>query len=357
MNKTASAYLDEAGKFVTSAIPYVNVANLPGSIAGHIEDPTGEKELKDLNTNESTKAYSLIPGIGAYRSAKRLSNVHKMYGAESPRAKAVHQVVGPATQALLSTLIGAGIGGVVGNMASKYLPDDEMPDGLSKEVAATSAGALTGAGIGATSSVAASLIGAVAAAISKTRTAEEQREASNAGSLAHYLVPGYGTYDRFKTLGHSNTIGKKASISDTIKSKLREKMHEHIDSPNNTIVHMEGSKFNPHKLGPLYRDRVIKTQHDLVDANDLERTKSIANKFNSYARDIHQELTGGDGINQHTINTRMPSYGLWGAGGAIAGSAIAGEGNRVLGGATGLILGMLANYGRRKLTYGELVKW
>lgn len=135
--------------------------------------------------------------------SKRLANTHKVYGSESPRAKALNQGLGPSTQILLSTLIGGGIGGVLGSAFGNDI-------GIG-----TGSGIASGAGIGMASGAilgaGSQLVGALAAALTRTRTAEEQRKASNQGSLRNHLIPGYGMYDYFKTLGHSNYVSMDPS--------------------------------------------------------------------------------------------------------------------------------------------------
>ena len=199
LNKSASSYVDSLGEIITSSIPYVNVGNTIGAVAGYLEEPTGRKELEGLNkANTKNKSYSLIPGIGAYRNVKRITNTHKAYGAKSSRAKAIHQAIGPATQVLLSSLIGAGIGGVVGGVFGDNIGVGKVTGIAGGAGIGMSAGAAIGAG--------SQLVGALAAALTRTRTAEEQRKASTQGSARNYLIPGYGTYDHFKTLGHSNYV-------------------------------------------------------------------------------------------------------------------------------------------------------
>lgn len=57
------------------------------------------------------------------------------------------------------------------------------------------------------------------------------------------------------------------------------------------------------------------------------------------------------------LKARIPSYLLWGGGGALLGRLIAGKKRRLLGYGIGAATGVLANYLRRKSYYGGLVGW
>lgn len=200
MYKYASAVTDVGGEYLTSAIPYVNVANPVGTVAGLLEDPDGRKSLNSMNKDKEGEWKSFIPGVGAYRKVKRLANVHKAFGSDSPRKKAIHQMLGPSTQAVLMMLGGGLIGGYVGSKyADRSNPFERRDDAA---VGGFMAGAMAGLG----TSGLINLTTALAAAITDTRTDKEQEEATNQSSIKNYLVPGYGVYDYYKTLGKSQKM-------------------------------------------------------------------------------------------------------------------------------------------------------
>jgi outer membrane lipoprotein SlyB len=199
MYKYASAVTDVGGEYLTSAIPYVNVANPVGTVAGLLEEPSGRKALDSMNKDKEGEWKSFIPGVGAYRKVKRLTNVHKAFGSESPRKKTINQMLGPSTQAVLMMLGGGLIGGYVG---SKYADKSDPWEQRGASAGGFMAGAM--AGLGTAGLI--NLTTAVAAAITDTRTDKEQEDATNQSSIKNYLVPGYGVYDYYKTLGKSQKM-------------------------------------------------------------------------------------------------------------------------------------------------------
>lgn len=199
MYKYASAVTDAGGAYLTSAIPYVNVANPVGTVAGLLEEPDGRKALDSMNKDKEGEWKSFIPGVGAYRKVKRLANVHKVFGSESPRAKTIHQILGPSTQAVLMMLGGGLLGSYLG---SKYADKSNPFEQRGAAAGGFMAGAMAGLG---TAGII-NLTTALAAAITETRTDKEQAEATNQSSIKNYIVPGYGVYDYYKTLGKSQKM-------------------------------------------------------------------------------------------------------------------------------------------------------
>lgn len=233
----SNSYEDAAMSSIYNAIPYLNAVQGIGGIAGLVEPPTGKDALKQLNENSDITR--LLPGVSAARVNKRLTNTHKHYGAKSPRLKAFNQVIGPSTQTLLSALAGGVIGSMVvpvavrkGTEMGAFDKDSDMPS----ENTLRAGGFMLGSAVGAGASGLAHLVGALAAGMSKTRTPEEQAKASNRSSLGHYLVPGYGMYDYYKTLGHSNTIGSSQKDDMKDKLKLAEKAKQMADATGRIVV-------------------------------------------------------------------------------------------------------------------------
>ena len=80
---------------------------------------------------------------------------------------------------------------------------------------------------------------------------------------------------------------------------------------------------------------------------------STANMATYVMNDLSDELETEQGNLADKIYGRLPSYGLWGLGGAGLGAWIGGPKHRWSGAAIGGVGGLLANYLRRKTYYGK----
>lgn len=164
MNKQADKpeiIKDVVGAGITPAIlgPVGAPITGGGSLVGAFAEPEGYKYFKDRA--KSNAGYTgLIPGVGSYHIMRRNVNTNKHFGDESPRAREVARY----------------FGGIPGSAMTLGLAD---------------------------------LTAAIASAITARRTDEEQRKASTS-SKWKYLIPGYGTYDYFKTQGKSSDLDAKA---------------------------------------------------------------------------------------------------------------------------------------------------
>ena len=154
-----------------------------GATAGLLSD--------DLKKHRDSKLKALLPGVGAYRIGERLSSQvkHEQEDADKknrkdvrPVAHAMSEGFGPITSTAAAALAGLVAGGATTGRHS---------------------GAMAGAGLGAAGAIAANLIGAIAAAIKRRRTKEEQMKSDEKSVLLKYLIPGLATYDSYKRLGRS----------------------------------------------------------------------------------------------------------------------------------------------------------
>ena len=98
-----------------------------------------------------------------------------------PKAHAISELLGPITSHFATGLAGAGIGALAGGRQ----------------------GMLRGAAIGGSLSYASKAIAAIAAAIKRRRTKEEQLENDKGSILKKYLIPGLAEYDLFKRQGRA----------------------------------------------------------------------------------------------------------------------------------------------------------
>lgn len=179
---------------LSSAVPgllqVVSPVNMAGSLAGFADsaDKDPEEALKKLNKSDMT---SFVPGIADYRITRRMINTNKLYGSDQPRTREVLRALLGASSIALPTAASAGVGGLIGKATG----------GRTGAII----GAGVGAGIGLASTALAQIIGAVAAGITKRRTDDEQRKAIADGN-AKFLIPGYASYDAWKTLGKSMDV-------------------------------------------------------------------------------------------------------------------------------------------------------
>ena len=164
-------------------------ADVKGTIAGYLE------------RDGSRESASYIPGGLSYNWSKRIQNQVKEQEARAlkkklqsrARANAAGEILGGVSSTILPTLLTAGIGAGIGALSAG---DGNRGNGA---LAGSVAGALTGLGITAT----AGLVGAITAAVSRRRTAEEQMQHDTSPHVSNWIVPGVSSYNYYKRLGRS----------------------------------------------------------------------------------------------------------------------------------------------------------
>lgn len=178
----ATPMTDALGAVFGGMLPLGGVAGGIGAISGGFTN--------DFGKHDENEAMAFVPGVGAYRLAKRINSQVNREQLEAndlgrdkvkPVRHAVAEKIGPIASMALSTLLGAGIGRLVNKKK----------------------GARTGAKIGLGAGGIASLIGMIAAAKKRRRTKEEQFDADEKSVLPKYLVPGAALYGMSKRLGRS----------------------------------------------------------------------------------------------------------------------------------------------------------
>ena len=158
----ATTVKDYVGAGISPALlgPLGAPVSAGGHLIGTFDTPEGYDYFKN-RAKQDLGVLGIAPGLGAYHWDRRLVNTTKAYGDDSPRTRKVVRELS-MIPSLVSTL------------------------GL------------------------ADLIGVIAAASTKRRTDEEQQQASTA-SKWKYLIPGYATYDYWKTMGKSEDLQEKAN--------------------------------------------------------------------------------------------------------------------------------------------------
>ena len=111
------------------------------------------------------------------------------------------------------------------------------------------------------------------------------------------------------------------------------------------------------KLGPIGEYWLKDQLHDGLDRyidnrHDIQKDKDLA----ATLMDVASEHNADDSI-RRSLAERGMSYAASGIGGGVLGAAVAGEGNRLTGFGVGTATGLLLNLLRRKLYYGDVVKW
>lgn len=188
MNKKAGPMAELASGLGYSQVPWVNTANSAGGFVGMFSNPSTEKEEEEW---DDKNLQNLIPGVGLYRSNRRMKRQLKSDKGGTPHYWS--QGFGGLTAALLAAAAGAaggaGAGAGVGHLSGRGAGEG------------AGIGALAGATTGLGTATIASIVAAIKAAVDRRRTKEEQKAYANSPTTKEWLLPGVGTYNAYKTLG------------------------------------------------------------------------------------------------------------------------------------------------------------
>ena len=181
-NKKAAAAGD-----VTSAAVWARLfpPSALGGVVGLAQADDGDKELPD-------DALSLLPGVGAARTVRRLRRVRKELVPESrfQRSRILADILAP----IATIAAGNYAGRRIGEAANTMYPEE---------------GGSIGAAAGTLLAAMPVVAGAIVAGFTPRRTHKEQQTAERA-PFSRSLIPGVGTYDLFKRLGYSKTYDEAA---------------------------------------------------------------------------------------------------------------------------------------------------
>ena len=169
------------GDYAAAALDFAGA--IPGTLHGFF----------DKNTDVYADELGAAPGVGASRLVRRQRNVRKKLAPDKffQRGRILSDLVSPGGQMLLLALAGGIVGGIVGDIEGR-----------------AELGAIAGAGAGLATGGMVNMAGALAAALTRKRTIEEQAKAENRSGIWSWLVPGKGTYDSWKRLGASTHFDK-----------------------------------------------------------------------------------------------------------------------------------------------------
>jgi len=211
MRKRAGLVQDHVGASITGGlagaiVPGGALVNNIGAIHGMVSDVPSEDGLKEMRDNPGR---SWIPGVGASRIMRKRTGLSRKYG--QGKTNMVSEQFGPWTSLLASAGVGGALGAGIGALAS--------------EVAGVrgNKGALAGLGIGVASgaglALLADLVAMGAAATTPTRTdAEQEAYERSKPTAANFLVPGVGTYNRWKSYGRILADEKKYQTLKNLKT-------------------------------------------------------------------------------------------------------------------------------------------
>ena len=188
---------DALSDYMSSAGPISGI----GSIIGALDTPASEEERADMD--RSALRGALLPGVGAYRTERRMKGLLTNDKGNTPHYWA--QKFAPTLQSIGLPLILGGIG-----YSIPYMAGARYDKALNK-------GFATGAGIGAGIGLLSNLGGAIGAGLTRRRTAKEQKDYANSSSLKDWLVPGHATYNYWKTMGRN--IGDSEERTGTKKDE------------------------------------------------------------------------------------------------------------------------------------------
>lgn len=167
------------------------LASLGGTIAGYSSPLT-----------DTPPAVALAPGgrgyLWAQRMKKQIQNQGERAAKRGLKDRATSNLVSEHLGGISSTFLPMALGALTGGIAgSRYAGKDT--DRTQSALRGSIFGALAGLGI----SVSGRAVGAIAAAIKRRRTAEEQMQHDTTHSAYNWFIPGASTYNYYKRLGRS----------------------------------------------------------------------------------------------------------------------------------------------------------
>lgn len=172
----AASIPESVGVGVLTGVGIGALANTAGQLAA-----MGEAAKKQGAVDD---AYSLLPGVAAYRQAhrRRLMDIQRS-GGKRDRSAQLHELAGSITNTLLLTLLGAGVGGAYGYYTG------EGAQRKSRAFDSALLGGLAGMGTGTLAQV----IGSIPGALSTNKKAREEYLKGD-NMWKNYMIPGYAGY-------------------------------------------------------------------------------------------------------------------------------------------------------------------
>lgn len=196
---------------------------------------------------------SFIPGVASSRTERRVKRQ-----ATDPNGSTRHywaQKLAPYLHIAAGALGGGLIAGAYSNNSNGK---------------PTAKGILNGIGIGALTGVGANAIGMGLAGLTSRRTKDEQKAYTESSVVPEWLLPGYATYNRWKSLGRAVGDSEERDAKKGRKSEEKEDQNKKAASFYKKAIKLEGvrdpkeavipymtdeGKFSPHQnsqmLGPL----------------------------------------------------------------------------------------------------------
>lgn len=168
-----------------------NLAELGGTIAGYTSDLT-----------DTPPAVALAPGgrgyLWAQRMKKQIKNQEARAAKRGLKDRATSNLVSEHLGGLTSTALHMALGALAGGIAGARYPGKDT-DRTQGALGGSIFGMLAGLGLSLTGRA----VGAIAAAIKRRRTAEEQMQHDTSHSAYNWFIPGTSTYNYYKRLGRS----------------------------------------------------------------------------------------------------------------------------------------------------------
>lgn len=285
MRKTADGGVinDALGNAITvgATMPLGGIgglASLGGTIAGLAAGPAKEK---DLNKMDKRPAYSYIPGVGAYRLArKQLAAVDN----SRPRSTLLSEMAGPLTSSVAPALVGAGLGAAFGGQQ----------------------GAAIGALAGGAASGGATLLGNLIGMARRRRTDMERGiEDEEESRLANLLVPGVAGYrtGRRALDAYDDEVKRNEWNEEARQYAGRELVADMLRAQGNSVYTFGGPgndgpvlSYRP-SSAPVPAEETVEKSGDKETSDESGKTSTTASKVDSEKYD-DKEKPEADGAKE-----------------------------------------------------------
>jgi hypothetical protein len=154
------------------------------------------------------------------------------------------------------------------------------------------------------------------------------------------MIQKYATKNNFTAA--VKKLEDRLKLADSIHRDAGFRLRAQFKQQDNALDQWASDKANDGYATRETREQLAKGLKPLTALNEIGEHA---------IKDIEGELSGAH------LPQVLGGYASFGAGGGLAGALIAGKGRRLAGAGVGSILGLVANYLRRKSYYGNLIQY
>jgi hypothetical protein len=166
-------------------------AGAGGEALGAFGSAPSDEDIAEFDREE---AKAFIPGVAPYRMLARARHNANKTGGAHPEANVYGETWGFGTSALASMIAGAALGALKSPSFGESLNSGSAGDARIRNAA-------IGAAVGGIGALGLHGIGALAAAIARRRTRQEQKAHDESMNWDNWLVPGVSAFNRYKRIG------------------------------------------------------------------------------------------------------------------------------------------------------------